>query len=357
MDDPRHFVCILAGGSGERFWPMSRRNRPKHLIQLFGERTLLEETVLRAEKIVPRERILVLTNCDQLAAIRQLLPSLSPDQIVAEPAKRDTAPAAALATALARVRHPEAVVAVMPADALVHDGETFARQIREGFAAATIADAFVTLAVHPLFPATGFGYIELGAPLHVAVGLPGGFRSVVRFVEKPDEAKARHYLASGRFGWNAGVFIWSSALFLREADRLQPELSAFIRAFPALAAEVPAYLEKTFAELPKNSIDYALMEKAARVVTAWAEFDWDDVGAWTALPSHFGQDEAGNTIRGSGVVADGANNIVVSNGRTIALYGVDDLVVVETEDAILVCPRSKAQGIKGLQAKLPPGLA
>ena len=356
MDDPRQFVCILAGGSGERFWPMSRRNRPKHLIRLFGERTLLEEAVLRAEQIVPRQRILVLTNCDQLEATRQLLPLLSADQIVAEPAKRDTAPAAALATALARARHPQAVVAVMPADALIHDGATFARQIREGFAAAVVADAFVTLAVHPLFPSTGFGYIELGAPLHVAAGLPGGFRSVVRFVEKPDEVKARHYLASGRFGWNAGVFIWSADLFLRETERLQPELAAFIRDFPSLPEETPAYLEKTFGSLPKTSIDYALMEKAARVVTAWAEFDWDDVGAWTALPAHFGKDEAGNTVRGPGVVADGSNNIVVSNGRTIALYGVDDLVVVETEDAILVCPRSKAQGIKNLQAKLPPGL-
>jgi len=347
MDD-RYFVCILAGGSGERFWPMSRRALPKHLITLFGGETLLAQAVRRAEKVVPRERIFVLTNEVQLEETRRVLSFLPPEQIQAEPAKRDTAPAAALATALVRARRADAVVALMPADALIRDGETFARQLHEGLAAAALGQAFVTLAIHPLYPATGFGYIELGAAADPAAP---GFHRVVRFVEKPDEARAREYLATGRFGWNAGIFIWSAEHFLREADRLQPELAAFVRDW----APGAGWAEK-FAALPKISVDYALMEKAAQVWTAWAGFDWDDVGTWTALPAHFGKDAEGNTVHGSTLIVDGSNNIVVSNGRTIALYGVDDLVVVETPDAILVCPRSKAQEIKSLHAKLPPAL-
>lgn len=347
MDD-RFFVCILAGGSGERFWPLSRRALPKHLLNLFGETTLLEQAVRRVEQAVARDRIVILTNEVQLEATRRILPFLDPKQIVAEPAKRDTAPAAALATALARERHPEAVVALVPADALIHDGATFARQLGTAFAAAAEGKAFVTLAVHPVYPATGFGYLEVSDD-----ALPGvpHFHKVRRFVEKPDERTARDYLKTGRFGWNAGIFVWSVAFFLQETDHLQPELAGFVREWP-----IGPGWEERFAALPKISIDYALMEKASAVWTSWAEFDWDDVGTWTALPDHMPHDERQNTVRGPGIVNDGSYNIVVSSGRTIVLHGVDDLVVVESPDAVLVCPRSKVQEIKNLQKLLPPGL-
>ncbi len=345
MDD-RYFVCILAGGSGERFWPLSRRALPKHLLNLFGETTLLEQAVRRVEQAVSRDRIVILTNEVQLEATRRLLPFLDPAQIVAEPAKRDTAPAAALATALARERHPDAVVALLPADALIHDGEAFSRQLAQAFAAAAEGKAFVTLAVHPVYPATGFGYLEVGGPTSVP-----GFLQVLRFVEKPDERTARDYLKTGRFGWNAGIFVWSVAFFLKEADHLQPALADFVREWP-----IGPGWEARFAALPKISVDYALMEKATAVWTAWADFDWDDVGTWTALPTHLGEDARNNTVRGAGIVVDGSYNIVVSSGRTVVLYGVDDLVVVESADAVLVCPRSKVQEVKNLQKELPPEL-
>jgi len=352
MDD-RSYICILAGGTGERFWPVSRKARPKHLVTLFGPDTLLEQAVRRAQAVVPKERIFVLTNDDQIDEARRILPFLGPDQIVAEPEKRDTAPACALATALARSLNPQAVLAVAPADALIHDGETYARQLREALEVAAAGDAFVTLAVHPIYPATGFGYLEMGDDVHAGTK---GFHPVRRFVEKPDEVKAREYLATGRYGWNAGIFAWSVDYFLQEAGRLAPELAEFVKGFPKPGGDREVYLSRRFPFLPKISVDYALMEKASRVLTTWARFDWDDVGAWTALPAHFGRNGDGNTLQGKALVLDGDNNIVISTGRTIALYGASDLIVVETPDAILVCPRSKAQGVKKLQDFLPDGV-
>jgi mannose-1-phosphate guanylyltransferase len=274
---------------------------------------------------------------------RRVLSFLPPEQILNEPAKRDTAPAAALATALARAKNPEAIVALLPADALIRDGEAFAVQLAEAFAVAADGAACATLAIRPHFPATGFGYIEVGEKVQ------GSFHRAVRFVEKPTAAKAAEYVASGRFGWNAGIFVWSVDWFLRQADRNAPELAAFVR-----AGGPP----EKFAALPKISVDYAIMEKADTVLTAWATFDWDDVGSWTALPAHLGEDEAGNTVRGPVLISGGAaGNVVLGQGdRTIALYGVHDLVVVETADALLICPKGKAQEIKELQSLLPPGL-
>jgi len=351
--DARFYICILAGGTGERFWPVSRKDKPKHLITLFGEATLLEQAVRRAQGVVPKEQILVLTNEDQLEETRRILPFLAPDQIVAEPEKRDTAPACALATALARSKHPKAVLAVAPADALIHDGATYSKQLKEALLVAAEGEAFVTLAVHPIFPATGFGYLELGEDVHAGTK---GFHPVVHFVEKPTEEKAREYLATGRYGWNAGIFAWSVDYFVQEATRLAPELADFVRNYPAPGGDREVYLSRRFPALPKISVDYALMEKASRVLTTWARFDWDDVGAWTALPAHFGRNGDGNTLQGKALVLEGSNNIVISTGRTIALYGASDLVVVETPDAILVCPRSKAQGVKKLQEFLPDGV-
>ncbi len=344
------YVCIMAGGSGERFWPMSRQRTPKHLLKLFSHRTLVEETVRRLEGVVPRAHIFILTNEAQLegtrAALAELLP---PAQVIAEPAKRDTAAAAALATALVRVRDPKAVLALLPADAFIRDAAGFAAQLRTGLVRAGHTTSLLTFAIKPSHPATGFGYLEVGELV------PGGhgFRQVVRFVEKPDAATAARYVAAGTFAWNAGMFIWGVGAFLAEAERHTPALAGFIRDFPP--GDPTAYLAATFPTLePRVSVDYAIMEKAASVETMLAEFDWDDVGLWTALPAHLTADAAGNATRGHVVrVAGAANNIAVSNGRVIALVGVSDLVVVETADAILVCHRDRVGDIKQLMPHLP----
>jgi mannose-1-phosphate guanylyltransferase len=347
-ENPRAYVCIMAGGSGERFWPMSRRRTPKHLLKLFSDRTLVEETVRRLDGVVPLSHIFVLTNETQLPGTRAALPFLPPEQIIAEPAKRDTAPAAALATGLVRARDPEAVLALLPADALIKDPAAFARQLAGALKRAAQGDTLLTFAIKPTYPSTGFGYLEM------AEELGGGFRRVARFVEKPDRATAERYVAGGNHAWNAGMFIWRVSAFLAEAERQAPALAKFIREFPR--GDCAAYLAENFPALPKISVDYAIMEKAASVATQLAEYDWDDVGAWTALPTHLPADAQGNTLRGAVVTQDASNNIVISNGRLIALCGVKDLVVVETPDGVLVCHRDAVQDIKHLMPKLPPEL-
>jgi mannose-1-phosphate guanylyltransferase len=369
-EDPRFYACIMAGGSGERFWPMSRQRSPKQLTKLFGDTTLIEDTVRRLEGIVRRENILVLTNQVQLEATRNVLPMLKAEQIVAEPAKRDTAPASALAVALVRSRDPKGVMALLSSDALIHDGERCGQQIGAALAHAAKTDALLTFGIPPTFASTGFGYLETGD--EVARGADGSvFRQVKRFVEKPDAATAQHYVETKRFLWNAGMFVWRVDAFLAEADRNAPGLAKFIREFPAAhpaagsgqnispgarsAAEL--YIEEHFPTLePKVSLDYAIMEKATAVETVIAEFDWDDVGLWTALPKHIAPDPSGNTICGIATAVASTNNIVVSNGRMIALCGVNDLVVVETPDAVLVCHRDAVQNIKQLVQQLPKQL-
>lgn len=346
MENRKAYVCIMAGGSGERFWPMSRKATPKHLLKLFSDQTLVEETVRRLEGIVPFENIFVLTNQAQLEATRQALSFLPTGQIIAEPAKRETAAAAALATALVRARDPQAVMALLPADSLIKNQAVYARQVHAALARAAGSSALLTFAIKPSYPATGFGYLEM------ADDLGDGFRRVARFVEKPDEPTAKEYLAGGNHAWNAGMFVWKVESFLAEATKHTPMLAQFIREFPA--GDAATYLAEKFPTLePKVSVDYAIMEKAAAVETCLAEFDWDDVGTWTALPAHMPQDKAGNTNRGKVLALDSSNNIVVSNGRVIALCGVQDLVVVEAGDAVLVCHRDAVQQIKQLMPDLP----
>ncbi len=355
-DNSRFFACIMAGGSGERFWPMSRAHAPKQLIKLFGDTTLLEATVHRLDGVVPRGNIFVLTNEVQLAAARAALPMLAPSQIVAEPAKRDTAPAAALAVALVRSRDPQGVMALLSSDAMIHNGKRCGEQIGAALARAAQTDALLTVGIPPSFPATGFGYLELGK--QVARGADASLiRKVRRFVEKPDAMTARRYVKSGKYFWNAGMFAWSVGAFLAEAQRNAPTLAEFIRGFPAKRTAAKGYIAKNFPTLePKTSLDFAIMEKAKAVETVVAEFDWDDVGLWTALPKHVATDDAGNTAKGPVMVSGATNNIVISTGRMIALCGVKDLVVVETADAVLVCHRDAVHDIKKLTGKLPKEL-
>jgi len=340
----------MAGGSGERFWPMSRIARPKHLVPLLTEITLLEETVRRVEHALPSSQIFVLTNAAQIEGCRAVLPQLKAHQFIAEPAKRDTAPACALGTALVRNLDPEAVVVFLPADALIKDAATFGAQLKAASELAAKQDTIVTFGIRPDSPSTRFGYLEAGAALPESTATCPFFHAE-RFVEKPDAARAEEYLKTGKYFWNAGIFLWKVSTFMREARRSKPELAKFIEDFPKENGE--AYIASHFAVLPKISVDYAIMEKAERVTVAEARFDWDDMGSWTALPAQLPLDENKNTLRGATAVHDSHGNIAISTKRLIALCGVSDLIVIETEDAILVCHRDAAEQIKHLQPKLP----
>lgn len=352
--DPRFHACIIAGGSGERFWPMSRASAPKHLLRLFSEKTLLEETVLRLKGVVAPKNIWILTNKAQVPLIRKVMPSFPRSQIIVEPERRDTAPAAALATGLVRARNPDAVVAILAADALIKDGARFAEQLSQALAWAARKGkggyGLLTFAITPTFPATGFGYLELGDVL--ARGKDGSrLRRVKRFREKPDAGTAQSYVADGRHAWNAGIFVWSARRFLAEVDRSAPELAAFVRDFPK--GNPAPYLARRFSSLPKISVDYAVLEKASEVATVVADFDWDDVGSWAALATHFPADSSGNVALGSVVSLGSSGTVAVSSGRLVALCGVKDLVVVETADAVFVCHRDATQEIKKLLPFLP----
>jgi mannose-1-phosphate guanylyltransferase len=341
-------VFIMAGGSGERFWPASRVATPKHLLRLLGEQTLLEQTVRRFEGMVPWERIFVLTNTAQVAATKEAVPFLPAANIIAEPAKRDTAPAAALATGLAASRNKEAIVALFPADAMIHDTAAFRTQLREAVEFVSVNPSILTFSIPPTHPSTGFGYLQLGGT--IAGWESAGIHQVEKFVEKPDHERAKQFFDGGNHGWNAGMFLWQAGAFMDECRKQQPELEQFINGFPTdgLAENTVSYLAEAFPKLPKISVDYAIMENAASVVAYKAAFDWDDVGSWTALPNHLGKDESDNTTKGAVVELDSRRNIVIAEGRTVALCGVQDLVVIETKDAILVCHRDAVENIKKL---------
>lgn len=345
------FVFIMAGGSGERFWPLSRKHHPKQLLRLFSDNCLLGETVDRIATLTDPDRIYILTNQAQVEPTLKALPGFPREQIIAEPDKRDTAPAAALASAIALHRDPDAVLALLPADQLIRNTSVFQRQLRAALDRASTHPALLTLAIPPQYPATGFGYLHLGENRHTTTE-GDAFHAVTRFVEKPNLDTAQRYLEDGHYAWNAGIFVWSATTFQHAAARHQPDLAQFIHDFPGL--HDTGFLQERFPSLTKVSIDYAIMEKATSVEALRASFDWDDVGSWTALPSHLPRDPNDNTVRGQAVLRDSHNNILFSDKQVIAACGVEDLIIVSTADAVLVCHKDQAQDIKSFLPDLPP---
>jgi mannose-1-phosphate guanylyltransferase len=287
-------------------------------------------------------------------AVRALCRGLPSANIVAEPAGRDTAPAVALAAALVAQRDPRGVFAVLPADHVIHDARAYRADLRAAFAAAAGAEVMVTIGIRAHDPATSFGYIQRGKPWKKFAHRP--FYAVRRFVEKPSLRVAQRYLASGDYLWNAGMFVWSvpvvRAAFARHAPALRAGLDQIMAGLSRRRALGPL-LKKIYPALPKISVDYAVLEQAGNVVVRPASFDWDDVGSWPAVARHHSKDVSGNVVRGRGIVEQGSNNIVVAeDGHLLAVIGVDDLIVVQTPDATLVCPRRRAQDIKQLLKRI-----
>jgi mannose-1-phosphate guanylyltransferase len=353
------YVLILAGGSGERFWPLSRRTRPKQLLSLFSTVTLLEETLARLDGLVERDHVLILTNQEQEPAVRALVEGLPPENIVAEPAKRDTAAAIALGAGWVSLKDPAATMIVLPADHLIQNKAAFQATLRTAVAAARETGELVTIGIKPTWACPGFGYIEQGAQVTLKDD-PGGqpVYEVLKFREKPNPELAEQFLKQGHFRWNAGMFIWPLAAILTALERHAPALATFVEALHANSADFAATLAQRFPELPKISIDYAIMEKADRVLVVEAGFDWDDVGSWTAVAKYLRQDaeeNASNTERLTTQDA-GGNIIYTTRPGQIALMGVRDLIVVQTDDALLVAHRSEAEKIKQLVGKVPPEL-
>ena len=340
------YAVIMAGGRGERFWPLSKAKRPKQLLSLVGDRTLLGQAVERLEGLIPPERIFVITNADLVDATREAAPELPAENVIGEPVGRDTAPAVALGAALVKARDPEGVFAILTADHVMGKLDLYRKTLEEALELASEGEVYITIGIKPTEPSTGYGYVERG-DLHADKGEINFFKAK-RFVEKPERAVAEEYVDSGNFYWNSGMFIWSAQTVIDGLSKHAPALVDMINeVIPVVGTpEFDGVLARIFEGLTKISIDFALMEHVDNILVAEGVFDWDDVGSWTALPEHFDADD-GNTIIGEAEVIDASENIVFSKGGHLtALIGVSDLIVVQSEGVTLICPRERAQDIK-----------
>lgn len=348
---------ILAGGSGTRFWPLSRNARPKQLLDLLDSGTLLTQTIRRLEGLIPPENILILTNTAQESAVRDLASSLPPENIFAEPARRDTAPAVALGIGLVAARDPEASMIILPSDQLIEDTSAFQSVMRDALSTAAQDGGLVTIGIKPTWACPSYGYVERGEAANLGEQeLHHPPHEVNRFREKPDPTKAAEFLASGNFAWNAGMFIWTIPAVRAELEANAPELGAFVEEVQK-SADLKATVASRFPQLTPISIDYALLEKASRVLNIEASFDWDDVGSWISVAKHLRSEGQGNQTNTGITAVDSASNIVFSSqDKHVALLGVDNLIVVQTDDAILVANRERADEIKKVVAQLPESL-
>ena len=330
MRPVRHAV-ILAGGSGTRLWPASRRARPKQLLPIGpGGETLLAAAVRRGRAVA--DHVVIVTAASQADATREVVPDV---ELIVEPTGRNTAPALGLAAATLVRRDADAVMVMLPADQHVTDEAGLAKAFDLGLSAVEADDVICTLGITPTRAETGFGYLE------VAAATPNTVVPVLRFVEKPNRETAETYVASGKYLWNAGIFFASAKRLVTELETHVPPIG---RAVQDIAAGTVS-AEAVYGELQAISIDHAVMERATRVVTIPASVGWDDVGSWAALPALLGSD-GGNTIAGEAVIVDGTGNIVMSDGPLVATVGVSDLVIIKSGDAILVIKKDSAQDVR-----------
>ena len=348
MDYNNTFAVIMAGGRGERFWPQSRHSNPKQLLKLISDVTLIEQTVNRLDTFIPKQNVFIITNDDYVESMRTLLTVLPPENIIGEPVGRDTAPCVALAAGVVKAKadSDDAVMFLLPADHVINDAESMIAVMEDCTEFAQNGNV-VTIGVPPTFPSTAYGYIHCGKKIDSASTTP--FYVSEGFKEKPDLETAETFLKSGDYHWNSGMFCWSvktiCSAFEKHCAELSPVITKFEEAFRS--QDLTRCLAEVYPSLSKISIDYAIMEKISNVVVAECSFDWDDVGSWTALRNQLPADESNNVIRGTHVGVDSTNNIIVAKpGHVITTIDVDNLIIVQTDDATLVCSADSAQRIK-----------
>lgn len=344
------YAVIMAGGRGTRFWPLSRLKRPKQLLCLGSEVSLLRDTFLRVAPLVGEQRVLVITNREQADEVRAELPELSPEQVIAEPVGRNTAACSILGVMLASRLDPDAPVVILPADHYIPDAVIFRKQLELAFRLVSADGGVVTFGIPATRPETGYGYLECSADSPETPERIGR-----QFVEKPDRQAAQSYVESGRHFWNSGIFVWNARDFLKSARELLPDISGRMEKPVANhgTADFPLLLEAAYQDCPSVSIDVGIMEKLATFRVIPAEYRWSDLGSWDAWADLAPDLANGNRGVGDLLAVDSRDNVVhVGKGKTVALLGVHGLVIVDTGDAILIADKTRVQDIKLLISKL-----
>jgi mannose-1-phosphate guanylyltransferase len=348
-------AIIMAGGTGTRFWPASRNDVPKQLLQLVGEQTMLRQTVDRLGDLAPKDRQLIVTNKRLVETIREQLPELPVAAVVGEPCKRDTAPCVGLAALLVSRNDPDATMAVMPADHVIRPEEKFQAAIRQ---AVELVDAspgrIVTFGIKPSYPAEIFGYIHRGEKLAHSASDAASFR-VNQFKEKPDAATAKKYLDSGEYYWNSGIFVWRARTILDALRERQPEMLSHLEKIVAAwdSSQREAVFEREFTAIKPISIDYAVMEHATDVAVIEAPYEWDDLGGWQSLARLVGHDKDANAIVGKHLGLNTTGTIVrTSDNHLVVTLGLQDVIVVHTPNATLVADKHSEEQIRQVVKKL-----
>jgi len=345
-------ALIMAGGRGERFWPKSRKRTPKQFLSLtHSDETMIQSTVRRILPLVRMEDIFVVTNQDYERLVREQLPSLPPENILCEPTARNTAPCIGWGAVTIRKKYGDAMMLTLPSDHLIQQPKLFRNVLKNAIQVAQDTDALVTLGISPSSPDTEYGYIQYD--MESSEGYHNAFK-VKRFVEKPDLATAKKYLADGEYLWNSGMFVWKASAILREMEAHLPDHYALLTAIEQAIGtpEERGVLEAKFIQMRAISIDYGILEHSKNVYVLPASFGWDDVGSWLSVARINPADEKGNVVRGDVISVNSTRCIVQGGGKTIALVGMEDTILVDTEDALLVCAKDSAGEIRKVLEEL-----
>lgn len=342
----QRFAVILAGGGGTRFWPLSRQNMPKQLLNLSGNDVMINETIRRYEGVISSQNTFIVVGQSQKQLLDQVLPAaINRGNILVEPIGRNTAPGILYAAMHIYERFGDGIMCVFPSDHYISDLAEFGRVLESAADAAEESSGLITIGIKPVFPAIGYGYIQCGARMSSRHGF-----AVSRFVEKPDIGKAKEYVESGDYFWNSGMFAWKLSVIIEAFKRFLPRIYRSLQKIEGHfgTAEEARLLRDIYPGLDSISVDYGVLERTDEAYVIPGYFGWNDVGSWDALGSIFSSDENGNIVKAQHVGLDTRGCIVYGNGKLIATIGLENMVVVETEDALLICPKARSQEVKRL---------
>ncbi|MCG7407945.1 mannose-1-phosphate guanylyltransferase [Paenibacillus sp. ACRRX] len=345
-------AVIMAGGKGERFWPKSRTNLPKQFLNISGSKSMIQQCVNRLQKFIPIEQVFVVTNELYAELIKGQIPALPYENIIIEPVGRNTAPCVGLASIIIEEKFPDSTMVVLPSDHIIKDEDEFVHILQTAVDVSREGKNLVTLGIKPTYPETGYGYIE--STLDIRVLNDFQVHRVQQFVEKPNLIKATSYLDAGNYYWNSGIFVWKTSVIRGYIAEHMPQVHDLLETMKVAFSQCDRndVIRSEFPKMPDQSIDYGIMEKVQDIYVIPCVFGWDDVGSWTALERIDELDDNGNVIRGNTLNIDTKGCIIESNGKLIATLGVEDLIIVETDDVTLICNKEKAQEIKSLIKEL-----